>query len=325
MSAETVSTWGAAVRGVGVEFREFFTQNTLAETKGWEPVVQYVTDDASVATFSGKTGAGKATRYAEGAAIPKASRYKLYDTAFTHDSYGGQLEITERQLLNREFNDAFDEFKDLTIAQNVALSEAPAQIFNGGFANSGIFTNRGYRITTYADGKNIFSTAHPRVDGGSAQSNASSTGIPLTETNFETGRIALAEQLQDDGTPIANMGNVYVVVPLALEKTGQIVTGSMLRSGTANNDINVYTGGGYTVMSSVWLGSVNGGSNTAWFLVAPSVAGLQLIRRTGPMMDQSVDKNTKSTLFDVHSWFSAGSKRWHGTWASKGDSLAYSS
>ena len=325
MAAELVSSWGDAARGVGVLFREFFTQNTLAETKGWEPIVKYTTDDAAQATFSGKTGAGRASRYAEGAAIPKANRYKLYDTAFVHESYGGQLEITERQLMNREWSEAFDEFKDLTISLNVAESEAPAQILNGGFTNSGTFTTRGYRIVTYGDGSNIFSTTHPRVDGGSSQSNASATGIPLTETNFETGRIALAEQLQDDGTPIANMGEVWCVVPLALEKTAQIITGSTLRSGTANNDINIYSGGGYKVMSSVWLSTVNGGSNTQWQLVAPSVAGLQFVRRTGAIMDQSVDRNTKSTLFDVHGWFSVGSKRWHGTWASRGNSLAYAS
>lgn len=323
--AETTTSWGAAVRGVGVTFRDFFSQNVDAYTPSWEPVVQTLTDNAKQATFSGKTGAGTLTLFAEGSSVPKKNRYKLYDTVFEHKQYGGQIEVTRLQLINRDFSDKFNEFKDLSVAGNVTKSKAPAQIFNGAMTNSGNFTLNGITVTTYNDGKRLASTAHPRVDGGTAQSNASSTGIPLTESNFETGRIALVEQLQDDGTPITTAGPIHCVVPTKLEKTAQIITMSTKRSGTGNNDVNIYEGGGYPVMSSHWLGASNSGSDTQWALVAPSVAKLCMIIRTNLSMDQSVDKNTKSTLFDVIFDMSAGSKDWHGTWFSKGDSAAYSS
>ena len=320
--AENQSSWGAAVRGVGVTFRDFFDQNVDSLVAGWDPVVATVTDDGAQATFSGKTGAGTLTRFSEGASIPKKSRFKLFDTAFAHDQYGGQIEVSRKQLMNRDWNDAFNEFKDLSMSAQVTLSKAPAKIFNGRFATTTAVN--GIKITIYNDGKPLFSTIHPRVDGGSSQSNASNTSIPLTENNLETARVALVEQVQDDGTPITVTGNIYLVVPTALEKAATIITGSELRSNTANNDLNFYEGGRYPVMASHWLGAANSGSDTAWFLVAPSISKLMLVKRAGPDLDQSVDKNTKSTLFDVILDLSVGSADWHGAYGSRGDNSGFS-
>ena len=324
MAQELMSGWGSAIRGVGAQFREFFTQNDLAYTKPWDPVVKTLTSDKAQEITSGKTGAGTLTLFDEGASIPKANRYKLYDTTFAHRQYGKQIEVTYLTLINRDWSAQFDEFKDLTISANVTLSKACAQIFNNSFTNSGVATLNGVRVVTYADGVTLASTVHPRVDGGSSQSNASSTGDTLTETNFETRRINVLEQLQDDGTPITVSGDIYLVVPTALEKTAQIITRSDLRSGTANNDVNIYAGGAYKVMSSVWLGAAGGGSDTRWAVVAPAVARLYLFIRQRANSDQSINANTKSTLFDMISIWSVGSADWHGTSFSRGDGLAYS-
>lgn len=320
---DTQGNWGAAVRGVGVTFREFFSQNTAAYTPTWEPIVKEMTDDGAQATFSGKTGAGVLSLFTEGATIPKKQRYKLYNTPFVHIQYGGQIEVTRMMLMNRNFAEAFDEFKDLTVSGNVTRSKAPAQIFNNAFATT--TTKNGIRLALYGDAKALCSTVHPRVDGGSAQSNASATGVVFSETNMEVGRLALLQQLQDDGTPMTMTGIIYVVCPIALEKTAKIVTGSDLRSGTMNNDLNIYNGGATGVISSIWLGSAATGSDTAWFLVSPSVAKLFFVLRNGLSMDQNVDKNTKSTLFDVILDFSVGHADWRGVWGSKGDAASYSS
>lgn len=318
---DTQGNWGAAVRGVGVTFREFFTQNVAAYTPTWAPVVQEMSDDGAQATFSGKTGAGTLTLFTEGATIPKKQRFKLYNTAFVHDQYGGQIEVTRKMLMNREFSNAFDEFKDLTISGNVTRSKAPGQIFNGAFATT--TTKNGIKITLYGDGKALCSTAHPSVAGTAAQSNASSTGIVLSESNLEVARVAVLQQLQDDGTPMTMNGTLYLVVAIANEKLAKIITGSDLRSGTANNDLNIYNGGAVSVLSSLWLGTAAGGLDSAWFLVCPAVAKLFFVLRNAMDMDQNIDRNTKSTLFDVILDFSVGHADWRGVWGSKGDALSY--
>lgn len=322
--AETQNNFGAAVRGVSVQFLEFFSQNEQAPlVAGWDPVVMTIRSDKAQETYSGKTGVGTLSRFSEGGNIPKGTRNKLFDTTIQNDQYGKQVEVTRKMLMNRDWNTAFDEFKDLVLSKQVTLSKAPAQIFNRAFTSGDGLTNAIF-VTTYGDGKALASTVHPRSDGGTAQSNASATGITLTESNFETARVALAEQLQDDGTPIAGMGRVWVVVPTALEKTATIITGSDQRSGTANNDLNFYTGGAFEVLSSHWLNAVNGGSDTQWQLVAPNIAKLRMQIRNDQDLGQSVDKSTKSVLFDVISDWGVGSVDWHGTFFTRGDNATYS-
>jgi len=84
----------------------------------------------------------------------------------------------------------------------------------------------------------VFSTVHTRPDGGSNWSNASSTGITLTEANLETAIIALKQQVTGTGGKLAiGSGQVTLVVPETLEKEAVIITGSTKRSGTPNNEI----------------------------------------------------------------------------------------
>src|SRR3990167_3255935 len=225
MFAETMGQWGAAVRGLGVMLSEFRSQSELAYTPDWAPIVKNRKGTAAAENVSGKTGIGVLEQFAEGTAVPRANRYKLYTTTFNQKQYGKQIEVSRQNLLYRDFQSAFDEARDLSQASKILKSKAPAQIFNGAFT-SGSFNKNGVWTVTYNDGKALASTVHPRVDGGTAQSNASSTGIALTEANFETGRIALSDQLYDDGQPIVITGTLTLLVPIALEKTALIIVGS---------------------------------------------------------------------------------------------------
>jgi len=326
MSVETLGNWGDAIRGVGVQFAEFKSQFEGEYSPSWEPVVKTMpANGAARITTSGLTGVGLPTRFTDGSTVPKKNRYKLYDTEFNIDHYGAQISVSRFTILTREFQEKFDEFKALAYGARVLKSKAPAQIFNRMFTSGNGVTN-GVHVTTYGDAKPLASVSHPRVDGGSAQSNASSTGITLTESNFETARLALMNQLNDDGTPIEITGSIHLVVPDDLEKTATIITGSTQRSGTANNDLNFYSGGSYPVLSSKWLNATHGGSATQWALVALSTSGtpLRMYMFGDLALDMSVDKNTKSAIFDVILDFEVGSVDWRGFWATKGDGQAYS-
>lgn len=323
---ENLSSWGAAIAGVGVQFREFFTQNDLNQVTGWDPVVKTMRSEDATTNFSGKTGSGLLQRFSDGATIPSANRYKLYDTAAVQEPYGQRIEVTRQTLLYRNFEGVFSESNDLIKAVKSSISRAGGQIFNRAFT-SGSGVTGGVRVVTYGDGVALASASHPRSDGGTAQSNTSTTSIPLSETNVETARIALLNQLQDDGVPMLAPGEIYLVCGINNDKTAQIITGSNLRSGTANNDINIYSGGYMKVMSSSWLDSgisASGvGSNTQWFLVAPAWAKLAIVISKGPDLEFLKDKDTKSGLFDVILDLSVCSYDWRGFWGSLGDNSAY--
>lgn len=326
--AEVLGTWGDAIRGAGVRFVEFFSQTPLQNVNGWEPVVKVRRSNDATSNFSGKTGASRLQRFSDGSAIPSLNRFKLYDTSVSQDPVGGRIEATRQTVLYRDYGDAFSENTDLIAEVKYYLALAGAQIFNRAFT-SGAGVTAGVRVVPYGDGAPLASTSHPRADGGTAQSNASATGIPLTESNVETGRVALLNQLSDNGASLTAPGELYLVAGINLDKTAQIITKSDQRSGTANNDINIYSGGYMKVMSSSLLDSgisASGvGSNTQWFLVAPNWAKLAIIISSGPDVEFLIDKDTKSRLFDVLLDLGVCSYDWRGFWASKGDNAAYSS
>ena len=326
--AETLAQFGDAIRGVGVTFAEYFSQNDLSYVNNWEPIIKMRKSNDATSSFSGKTGAGFLQRFASGSAIPVLNRYALYTTSAAQEQIGGRLEVARQTLLYRDFAGVFDESKDLISSVKATLARAGGQIFNRAFT-SGAGVTAGTRVVPYGDGVPLCSTSHPRADGGTAQSNASATSIPLSETNVETGRIALLNQLQDDGTPILDPSEVYLVVGLNNEKTAQIITKSDQRSGTGNNDFNIYGGGYMKVMVQKWLDSgvsASGvGSNTQWFLAVPNWSKLAITISAGPELEYSKDKDTKAGLWDVIIDGSVCFYDWRGIWGSQGNNAPYAS
>ena len=185
--------------------------------------------------------------------------------------------------------------------------------------------------TAYGDLKPLFSTSHTRADGGTARSNASSTGIALTEANLETAMIALKQFKSGTGKKL-NIGNgqIVLMVPEQLDKEAVIITASTLRSGTANNDLNWYKGK-ISVFINPWIGSDltdvygNSGSDTAWFLLAKGVHKMRFNWDKGPAYktweDEDKDVMWTKVKFRAKAFWSAA----EGLYGSKGDGAAYSS
>ena len=81
------------------------------------------------------------------------------------------------------------------------------------------------------------------------------------------------------------------------------ITKSELRSDTANNDTNYYNGR-VDVIATTYLGSANGGSETAWFVMAaPGMAenavAMRHVSLIEPKIEQDDDFDTKSIKISV--------------------------
>lgn len=320
--ADVRSNFGLLIKGVAAKASEVFDQAASVYTTSVPSFMKMRTDDAQQYNVSGLTGAGLLAKRTEQNGYTTNRRYKTYDTNYAHTTYSMRLELSMEQLQDRDFDGIFDESRQQRIASEFYRQRAMFQVFNGAFATTTAVN--GVDLTLYGDGVPLCSTIHPRVDGGSSQSNASSTGIVLNEANIETARIALAKQLLDDGTPMRNLGKLTLVVPVDLEKTAKIITGSNLRSGTANNDINIYSGGAIDIVSTHLLSAVNGGSNSAWFLVAENASHLLFIDRLAPQLVSS-RADHGGMYFDIDTRLSVGHSHWLGVWGSRGDLAAYSS
>ena len=102
------------------------------------------------------------------------------------------------------------------------------------------------------------------------------------------------------------------------------LVGSDLTPENANNAINVYKGSS-TIVTSKFLDSTNGGSNTAWYLLNSSVHKLYYETRQEKRLESDINIKNKITTFTVDARWANYAKDWKGTYASKGDLASYSS
>lgn len=260
-------------------------------------------------TDSATTGFGRMEETGELGALSYEDPLKMYNTVYRHLKYTKGFKVSQ-ELLEDDQHNVISRLPRALAKSVVYTTEYwAASVFNNGF-------NTAY--TSYGDGKPLFSTLHPRADGGSSQSNASATGIALTEPNLETGLVAFGNQLNDKGMITSSMVD-KLIVPLALQKQAAILTKSEYKPGSANNDVNVYNG---AMTPIVWKYLT---SSTAWFLQDSGEHLLNWFWRIRPEFKSDMSFDNDASLHKVRIRFSFGWSDWRAMWGSKGDAAAYSS
>lgn len=323
MAAETRAIWTDLIPDTGLRIAEVFDQGGELYTPGIFGILNSRTaPEVAQQNYTGKTGFGRLSKFAEGDDVPSTTRFKTYTTKVLYNAYGESVMVTKLQIEDRDFQSELDEMQDFSRAYNQSVDESSVQLFNGGFSTT--VTVNGYDMTWYNDGKAQYSTVHPTVvPGGSTQSNASSTGIKLGHDNLETGRVALTLQKTDNGRPMTLTASPTLVVPESLRKTAFETIDSPLTPETANNALNFFKGA-VNMMSTAFLDQVNGGSNTAWFLINPGRHKLFYETRQEKRLESATNILNKTVTFTVDGRWANYSLEYKGTWGSKGDLQTYS-
>jgi hypothetical protein len=269
-------------------------------------------------------GTGFFSQITEGDLYPQDGMIQAYNTTYNSEKYGEALSITHELMFwdksglakAKEITSAHAKSAAATVERLGALS------FIRGFNTS---------YTSLSTAKPLFSTSIPRADGGTAYSNASSTGLTLTFDNLSTGVRYLREQLDDRGKPI-RMAPAILLVPPALELKALEMTKSITRSDTADRADNVYrmkeySGGSIRVIVWDYLAASNGGSDTAWYLLSDEhrINFLWGERPKLAELDKSIGFLNDTYVWKTRLQCSRGWDDHRGVWASKGDGLAYSS
>lgn len=254
---------------------------------------------------SAVTGFGLLTQTAEGASIEYEDPIQMYDVSYVHLKYTKGFKVSEELMEDDRYNVIKKKPAALARSCRRTAEYLASQVFNNAFSSG-----------TGGDSKYLCSVEHPRADGGTAQSNASGSGITLTETNLNTALLAMRGQLDDKGMKIQAKADILLVPP-DLEKTAQILTNSQLRPETADNDYNYYKGI-VDVISWDWLSS-----STAWFLIDRGLHQLEWFWRIRPEFKQDNSFDTGMALFKSRMRCSRGWSDWRGVWGSKGDGSSY--
>jgi hypothetical protein len=332
-SIETRAFLGDLVKGMTAKFAMVFDQakesyslaiSDAVATAGNKQTAlfkQKSTDAARERTAS-KAGTGYLELTPEGQPFAQDSRLIGYTTTWVPAKFTSGVTVTLENIQDRDYQAQLDEYSDLTVSGQ-ETKDRDAFWLLGKYAFTAQASVPSF-YSQYGDAKPLCSTTHPRKDGGTAQSNASATGLPFSETALETARLAIMGQLMDNGKPMrVGTGKLILVVPPALEKAAVVVTKGEKRSGTANNDINIYDGL-FTVISSQYISAAQGGSDTQWFVIDPRVAKLCFYLRKDLSTSRYIDNRTKDVTFDIYGRWTIGYGDWRGVWGSKGDAAAYS-
>lgn len=316
---ELTSQWAAALEPNILQW----THDGMAEHPDTiSNVFRVKSETSGVIRLHDSGGPRLITKGTEGANSTEIARVKGYESVTAPQIFKSKMSASWEYVRRGRYDDIKQDASDLGRSTTYTLNLYGNQLFIQGFTSTATF---------YGDAKPLFSVGHTRPDGGTAWSNASSTGITLTEANLETGVLALKQQVSHTGRKLAiGSGNIVLMVPEALEKEAVIITGSTLRSGTGNNDTNWYKGK-FNVYVNPFIGADttdldgNTGSDTAWFLLDPTQHGLEFFYEMRPSYKSW--ENDDADVMYTKVYFSCRPLWSHprGVWGSKGDGSAYSS
>jgi len=213
---------------------------------------QESTDRAAVILETFK-GPGLWTARAEDANVNADTALAGDQKTYTVSNYANSVDISKR---------FFDDDQHMAVKKMMEKMGNGARITKNRNAMA-IFRNA-TTTTLTGDGAALGSNTHTNLNGDTVD-NLLSTAFG--EAALETAIVALLEQLNQEGLVSGHEAGCLLVPP-ALYKDAVEVTESELRSGTAHNDVNVYSSKyGIVVKQSHHLGTADGGSDTFWALL----------------------------------------------------------
>jgi Mu-like prophage major head subunit gpT len=183
-----------------------------------------------------------------------------------------------------------------------------ANFLNDGFATAG------------PDGQYLFDSDHPK--------NPEETGImydnllsgAFSHDNLEAAETEITNNfIGPDGIPIMPDEDPILLYPPALRGAVQRVLSDRAaeRPGTANRDINRFQGR-YRPVEWRWLAAAFGGSDTAWFIIYPSMKMLKIIWSAKPHYNSWIDYEDEFYVFSGRMLYDFGATNWRFGFGSTG-------
>lgn len=172
----------------------------------------------------------------------------------------------------------------------------------------------GVGVSAIYDGLPLFSASHPLLDSVKLGTNLA-TGA-LTSANLQLA-IRKMRATYDEAGNLITLAPTRLIVPPSLEYTARVILESSAIPGSGNNDINVVKGALELVVLD-YLGTSNGGSDTAWFLQDASNHELNFFWRMKPEFKWDEDFDTFVAKYRGYMRFSYGVSDWRGLMGSTG-------
>jgi len=285
------ATWGQMYDSHQKEYTDLYDVKT--SDKAYEQAVQI-------------TPFGLAPVKGQGAPITYDGELQGVVTTYSHLAYALGYIVTYEELRDNQYKEV-----------GTRRAEANAFSMQQTVENVGAFPYNNAFATTYfttGDAKALCATDHVNATGGT-YSNALSPAADLAEASLEDMSIQIMGATNDTGLLINVMPKSLHVARQEFYNAHRIL-GSVLQSGTANNDINVlkatnaFPGG---IKMNHYFTSAH-----AWFVRTNVPNGMTFFWRDEPMFDQDNDFDTKNAKAASYMRFSVGCTDPRGVYGSNG-------
>lgn len=245
----------------------------------------------------GTSGFGLAIAKSEGGPIMYDTERQGFTTRYTHVVYGLGFIIT-REMFEDDLYDVVGQKKARALAFSARQTKEVigANVYNRAFNSSYVG----------GDGKELISSAHPLVAGGTG-SNILSTASDISEAALEQAYIDIGLFKNDRGLTIS-VRPQSLIIPIQLEFEATRILKSTGRVGTDNNDLNALNTMGAFPKGIIVNHFLT--DSDAWFIRTDVQDGMKYWERRADEFAMDNDFDTENAKFKNTSRFSFGWTDW---------------
>ena len=224
----------------------------------------------------------------------------------------------EREYVHKAFTKGFMLGRELVDDEQYnQINKMPAALARSGRAfveKEAAKTFIGATTTAIYDGKALLAADHPLLNSSKTGCNLV-TGA-LTPATLKEAMTMMRETVDEAGNIIAASPK-KLIVPPALEYTAKEILNSTQLADTQLNNVNSVKGALELVVYD-YIGAANGGSDTAWFIMDPTLAQINFFWRVKPEFKWGEDFDTFVAKYRAYMRFSYGVSDWRGIVGSTG-------
>ena len=283
----------------GLEYKQYGEQ--------WAEIFETETSDRAFEEEVMLAGFSNAAVKPEGQGVTFDDAQETFTARYTNETIALAFAITEEAIEDNLYDRLASRYtkalaRSMASTKNIKGAAVLNNAFDSNFAGG--------------DGKELCATDHPTLAG--TLSNELSTAAELNETSLEQSLIDIAAFTDERGLKIAAQG-VKLIIPSALRFTADRLMNSAGRTGTADNDINVFKASrsngyipqGYTVNHYLT-------DTDAWFLKTDCPNGLKHFVRTPITTAMEGDFDTGNMRYKARERYSFGFSDPRAVYASQG-------
>lgn len=278
------------------EWKQFMTEETGTPRSYHEEVMLY--------------GMGAAPELPDGQAVTYQSGGQLFVQRYTYKVYGLAYALTKVLVedgdhirvgttFSKHLAQSMIETKETVLANH--LNRAFNSSYKGG------------------DGVELISNAHLDVIGGAtgaaSRSNLLATAAALSQTSLEQMLIQIRKAEDANGKKIRITPRKLIISPDNVFQA-EVILKSVLRSGTANNDINAIKSTGMLSGETAAVSRMT--SSTAWFIQTDAPEGLKVLKRRALEKSMEGDFETDSVRYKSTERYGSGWTDWRALFGTAG-------